>query len=87
LADPSKGGRADWPGDYWRQFDYTFLTGEWRIGQALVREEEEGLEAAGTRGQLAGSSGGNFRVTPETRNDVATIAEKVERPAKPSVYA
>jgi hypothetical protein len=58
------------------EIDFTFLTGECRIGQALLREEQEGLEAIGSRGVLAGRDiGGAPRMQP--KNDAATLAEKV----------
>jgi hypothetical protein len=31
------------------QFDYTFLTGEWRIGQMLLQEKKAGREATSER--------------------------------------
>jgi site-specific DNA-methyltransferase (adenine-specific) len=56
------------------EYDYTFLTGEWRVGQALVREEK----AKGTQGDFAGrdASGRHLKLRPES-GEPPTIAEKV----------
>jgi phage N-6-adenine-methyltransferase len=60
------------------QYERTFLTGEWRIGQALIKEEEVLGKATGTRGDFAGrdASGRHLKLQPEGRNEV-TIAEKL----------
>ena len=54
-----------------------FLTGEWRIGQELKRDEDAGQEAKGTRGVAVGrdASGGILRLPPES--GTPTLAEKV----------
>ena len=52
-----------------QQFDFTHLTGEWRIGQALRREKEQGLEAEGTRGIVPErGEGGLFLAAPRRRS-------------------
>lgn len=57
------------------QYDYTFLTGEWRIGQELIKEEEELGKAPG--GQPYQDQATRNPVLRVGENRVVTIAEKL----------
>jgi hypothetical protein len=85
LQGSAEGVRLMWLGskDIRQEYERTFLTGEWRIGQALVREEEEVGKARGVLMDGRDVLGRHRELRP---NDQPTITEKVGNRTHASRY-